>query len=128
MTKCPFCEIPGDRVVAETAIAIALYDKFPVAEGHTLVLPRRHVVSVYELTPEEQTALWQFVAQVREHLANQFHPDGFNIGTNDGSAAGQTVPHAHVHVIPRYSGDVPDPRGGMRWVISDKAAYWETLP
>jgi diadenosine tetraphosphate (Ap4A) HIT family hydrolase len=71
-----------------------------------------------------QTAVWQLVAQVRVQLHKEFHPDAFTIGLNDGIAAGQTVPHAHVHVVPRFAGDVPDPRGGVRWVIPDKAAYW----
>lgn len=85
-----------------------------------LVVPRRHVGSIYEPSSAEQAVIWELVGNVREQLA----PDGFNIGVNDGLAAGQTVMHAHVHIIPRWEGDVPDPRGGIRWVIADKARYW----
>ena len=106
-------------------MALALRDAFPISEGHTLVVPRRHVASLFDLTPEEQTELWQLVAHVRAELVDKFHPDAFNIGINDGEAAGQTVPHAHIHVIPRYHGDLADPRGGVRWVIPEKAAYWK---
>jgi len=112
-------------LVASTPTAIAIRDAFPLSEGHTLVIPRRHVLSLFELSPDEQVDAWRLVAQVRAELAKQFSPDAFNIGLNDGAAAGQTVPHAHIHVIPRYRGDVPDPRGGVRWVIPQKAAYWE---
>jgi 8-oxo-dGTP diphosphatase len=82
------------------------------------------VISLSELDPDIQAAVWEAVRQTRELLKEQYAPDGFNIGLNDGKAAGQTVPHAHVHVIPRYEGDVPDPRGGIRWVIPERAAYW----
>jgi diadenosine tetraphosphate (Ap4A) HIT family hydrolase len=95
-----------------------------LTEGHTLVIPRKHVSSIYELTAEEQSAIWSLVAEVRERLLTGLKPDAFNIGLNDGLAAGQTVEHAHVHVIPRRKGDVPDPRGGIRWIIDDKANYW----
>ena len=96
-----------------------------MSEGHTLVVPTRHVISIYELTVTEQNVIWELVSEVRQRLLTDLKPDGFNIGLNDGLAAGQTVMHAHVHVIPRWSGDVPDPRGGIRWVIADKAAYWK---
>ena len=96
-----------------------------MSEGHTLVVPTRHVISIYELTVTEQKVIWELVSEVRLRLLTDLKPDGFNIGLNDGLAAGQTVMHAHVHVIPRWSGDVPDPRGGIRWVIADKAAYWK---
>jgi diadenosine tetraphosphate (Ap4A) HIT family hydrolase len=82
------------------------------------------VSSIYKLEVYEQTAVWELVGMVRKHLLAQQKPDGFNIGFNDGLAAGQTVPHAHVHIIPRRHGDVPDPRGGIRWVIADNAPYW----
>jgi diadenosine tetraphosphate (Ap4A) HIT family hydrolase len=109
----------------ETDSALAFLDAFPITEGHTLVVPKRHVSSLFDLSEEEQTAIWRTVAQVRDALASEFRPDGFNIGLNDGATAGQTVMHAHVHVIPRRRGDVVDPRGGVRWVVPDKAAYWD---
>jgi len=95
-----------------------------VSDGHTLVLPRRHVASLYDLDHDEQRAIWAMVGEVRSELAERVRPDGFNVGLNDGKAAGQTVAHAHVHVIPRFNGDVADPRGGVRWVLPAKAAYW----
>lgn len=121
---CPFCS--PTTLADSNPTALALRDVFPLCEGHTLVVPRRHVVSLFELSAVEQVEVWQLVARVRAHLAEQFHPDAFNIGVNDGEAAGQTVPHAHVHVIPRHHGDVSDPRGGVRWIIPKKAAYWKT--
>jgi diadenosine tetraphosphate (Ap4A) HIT family hydrolase len=108
----------------ETAQAVAFSDGFPVAPGHTLVIPRRHVASIFDLAPEVQAAVWDLVVQMRGNLMQDAHPDGFNIGVNDGTAAGQTVMHAHIHVIPRWRDDVPDPRGGRRRVIPAKAAYW----
>lgn len=123
-SNCPFCHPAASRVRLETDVAVAILDGFPVAEGHTLVVPRRHVASLFDLPDEEQAALWRLVARVRADLVTALKPDGFNVGVNDGTAAGQTVPHAHVHVIPRRSGDVPDPRGGVRWVVPGKAPYW----
>jgi diadenosine tetraphosphate (Ap4A) HIT family hydrolase len=114
----------SDRVVQEAGSAIAIADKFPLTDGHTLVVPRRHVVSIYDLEKHDQNDLWRLVEMVRKSLIEKLAPDGFNIGVNDGVAAGQTVRHAHIHVIPRYSGDVEDARGGIRWVLHCKAAYW----
>ena len=107
--------------------AVALLDGFPVSPGHTLVVPRRHQGSLFDLPPEEQEDIWALVGLVRERLRFEHQVDGFNVGLNDGPAAGQTVLHAHVHVIPRYEGDLPDPRGGVRWVIPEKADYWSGL-
>lgn len=121
--KCPFCFL--SNFFASTPAAVALHDAFPLTEGHMLVVPRRHVASMFELTASEQAALWQLVTQVRSAIVERFRPDAFNIGVNDGEAAGQTVSHAHIHIVPRYRGDVADPRGGIRWVVPQKAAYWE---
>jgi len=122
--NCPFCRLETNRIRLESEFAVAFLDGFPVAQGHTLVVPKRHVASLFELPAEEQAAVWALVAQVRALLLDEFQPDGFNVGLNDGTAAGQTVMHAHVHVIPRRHEDVADPRGGVRWVVPDKAAYW----
>jgi diadenosine tetraphosphate (Ap4A) HIT family hydrolase len=111
--------------VVETEHIVAFRDRFPVAEGHMLVVPRRHVNSVFDLTRAEFGSLWQVVTEVREWLRRELQPNGFTIGVNDGEAAGQTVTHAHVHVIPRRAGDVLDPRGGIRWVLPERACYWE---
>lgn len=121
--QCPFCSL--SHFVPSTSVGLVVRDAFPLTEGHTLIVPRQHIASLFELTVDEQAELWQLVAQVRSSLVEQFHPDAFNIGINDGEAAGQTIPHAHIHVVPRYRGDVADPRGGVRWVIPQKAAYWE---
>jgi len=123
--NCPFCIVEKSLIIAEDAIGIAFLDAFPIAEGHTLVIPRLHVASLFDLPDPDLAQIWVLVAHVRSALADQLSPDAFSIGINDGEAAGQTVAHAHVHVIPRFHGDVSDPRGGVRWVIPEKAAYWE---
>jgi diadenosine tetraphosphate (Ap4A) HIT family hydrolase len=124
LEPCPFCAISPDRVSVETEHALAFRDGYLVARGHTLVVPRRHVASIFDLDPAKLAAVWDLVAHVRAQLLDELHPNGFTIGLNDGVAAGQTVMHAHIHVIPRWNADVPDPRGGVRWVIPAKAAYW----
>jgi len=121
---CPFCNLPQERVLLETGTTLAFLDAYPLTEGHALVIPKRHVASIFDLSPEELAALWAQVAAVRNLLAKKYSPDGFSVGLNDGPAAGQTVHHAHIHIIPRHAGDVPDPRGGVRWVIPAKAKYW----
>jgi diadenosine tetraphosphate (Ap4A) HIT family hydrolase len=122
---CPFCRLERNRIRLESEFAVSFLDGFPITQGHTLVIPKRHVVSLFELPDEEQAAIWKLVTQVRASLAAELQPDGFNVGFNDGTASGQTVMHAHVHIIPRYIGDVTDPRGGVRWIMPDKARYWD---
>lgn len=122
---CPFCRaLRRGIAVAWNAGASAIPDAHPLHLGHTLVVPRRHATDLFELAPGEQAAVWALVAEVKEHVARVHAPDGFDVGLNVGAAAGQTVAHAHVHVIPRHTGDVPDPRGGVRWVVPARAAYW----
>ena len=108
----------------ETETAVAVLDGFPVSEGHSLVIPKRHFEALFELPEAELLQVWTLVAEVRQLLKTKHNPDGFNIGVNEGRAAGQTISHAHIHVIPRWAGDVPGPRGGIRWVIPAKAKYW----
>jgi diadenosine tetraphosphate (Ap4A) HIT family hydrolase len=122
--RCPFCRLETNRIRLESEFAVAFPDAFPVTAGHTLVVPRRHVTGLFDLPEDEQAAVWALVTQVRALLLAELKPDGFNVGVNDGPAAGQTVMHAHVHVIPRRAGDVADPRGVVRWVLPDKAKYW----
>lgn len=122
--ECPFCEIDESCFVQANDVAFAVMDASPVTTGHTLVIPRRHVVSVYVLSAEDQSKIWELTASVRDALARS-GADGFNIGLNDGLAAGQTIDHAHIHVIPRRKGDCVDPRGGIRWIFPDRAPYWE---
>jgi diadenosine tetraphosphate (Ap4A) HIT family hydrolase len=122
---CPFCARTSGEHLAANELAVAFPDGFPVNPGHALVVPRRHVASYFDLTEHEQAAVWRLVAQVKEQLDRDRGPDGYNVGINAGAAAGQTVWHAHVHLIPRYPGDVEDPRGGVRWVIRARAPYWK---
>jgi diadenosine tetraphosphate (Ap4A) HIT family hydrolase len=121
---CPFCTLPAERIVAANNHAFVIRDGFPVSRGHTLIIPRRHVGSFFEVTAEERTALFAQLDNAKAALDMEFAPDGYNIGINDGPAAGQTVLHLHMHLIPRYAGDLPDPRGGIRWIIPEKADYW----
>ena len=121
---CPFCQVEPSQMCNENEYAIAIRDSYPLSPGHTLVIPRQHVLRLYDLPENTQAAIWRLVAAVRQQLIGQFHPDGFNIGVNDGPAAGQTVGHLHIHLIPRYAGDREDPRGGVRWIIPERAKYW----
>ncbi len=124
-SDCPFCTLPTDRIISESDYTITIRDGFPVSEGHTLIIPKRHVQSFFELQAIEKAAVLQALDETKETLDNEFSPDGYNIGINDGEAAGQTVMHLHVHLIPRYKGDTKDPRGGIRYVFPGKAKYWE---
>ena len=122
--SCPFCALPAERILLLADEALVIRDAFPVSPGHTLVVPRRHIGSFFELTDAERACMVELLARAKAELDLSFQPDGFNIGINDGTAAGQTVPHLHLHLIPRYRGDAPDPRGGVRWVLPAKAKYW----
>ena len=123
---CVFCDrVVSGELLSENDLAVAFFDAFPVNPGHCLVVPRRHAADFLALTSEEQSAMWALVGSVRARIEADCRPDGYNIGVNVGEAAGQTVAHAHLHVIPRYRGDVGDARGGIRWIIPARAAYWE---
>ena len=123
---CPFCSLPQERILGQNAHALWIRDGFPVSPGHSLVIPKRHVGSFFETSAQERTALLELLDQAQAAAVAELHPDGANIGINDGAAAGQTVPHLHIHLIPRFAGDQADPRGGVRWVIPDKADYWSS--
>lgn len=125
---CPFCKPERCRVFHEDELVVGLWDGFAVSPGHALLVPKRHVETWFDASPEEQAALTQAIAVARARILERFNPDGFNIGINVGRAAGQTVFHLHVHVIPRYTGDVADPRGGVRHVIPAKANYLTGAP
>ena len=122
---CLFCAIPADQVLIDGPIAVAARDSYPVSKGHTLIIPRRHVASFFETTDEERQAMLKLLDEAKAMLDREHKPDGYNIGINNGAAAGQTVMHVHMHLIPRYAGDRVDPKGGVRWVLPDKAAYWK---
>lgn len=122
--QCPFCEVTPERVFHEGALIRGVWDGFPVSPGHALLVPRRHVATWFDATRAERGELADAIEVARAAILERHHPDGFNVGMNLGAAAGQTVPHLHLHVVPRYVGDVEDPRGGVRWVVPSKAAYW----
>jgi diadenosine tetraphosphate (Ap4A) HIT family hydrolase len=147
---CPFCTLGPTNIIASNTHAHAVFDGYPVTPGHTLIIPKRHIASLFEATREEREALFDLLDEAQRYLieANpslspftkggektcpdssagreeKIIPDGFNIGINDGAAAGQTVMHLHIHLIPRYAGDTEDPRGGVRWIMPEKAPYWK---
>jgi len=105
---------------------MVIQDGFPISPGHTLVIPTQHIGSFFDLGHEERDALFTLLDEAKRRLDKEYHPAGFNIGINDGPAAGQTVPHLHIHLIPRYTGDQEDPRGGIRWIFPAKADYWSS--
>ncbi|WP_254051017.1 HIT family protein [Zoogloea sp. LCSB751] len=123
---CPvrFAPFPPERIVGQNEFGIWICDGFPVSAGHSLIIPKRHVGSFFEVSPAEREGLLELLDQAKAAVDAAHRPDGYNIGINDGAAAGQTVPHLHLHLIPRFLSDVADPRGGVRWVIPEKADYW----
>jgi diadenosine tetraphosphate (Ap4A) HIT family hydrolase len=118
---CPFCGEP--EIIIENELAFAHYDTYPVSAGHCLLITRRHVAHYFEATDEERAALWRLLDEVKPVIDREFGPDGYNVGVNVGAAAGQSIPHLHIHLIPRYTGDVENPQGGVRGVIPHKQKY-----
>ena len=126
MTKpCRFCNLSSTDIVIANELAVVSRDSYPVSPGHTLVIPKRHVGSFFDTTTEERLALMELIDQAKLALDREFHPAAYNLGLNDGPAAGQSIPHVHFHLIPRYEGDRTDARGGVRWVLPEKAKYWK---
>ena len=121
---CPFCSLGERELLASNTSSFAIFDNYPISQGHALIIPRRHLGSFFELSKAERDDLIDLIEQAKAKLDAQFAPDSYNIGINDGPAAGQTIGHCHIHLITRYQGDMPDPRGGVRWIIPDKADYW----
>ena len=122
--QCAFCHIPSERIIQETSLSFAIRDGYPINSGHTLIIPKRHVGSFFDLDEKEKSDILALLDTAKVDLDTEFSPDGYNIGINDGNAAGQTVPHLHIHLIPRFDGDQADPRGGVRWIFPEKADYW----
>ncbi len=120
-SECPFCEPAG--VLFESDLALAIYDRYPVSPGHTLIVPKRHFTDIFEATLDELRALAEMGRRVKEFADADYRPDGYNIGINRGRTAGQTIMHLHIHFIPRYAGDRKDPTGGIRGVIPRKRKY-----
>lgn len=119
--ECLFCH--SEEVVLENKLAWARFDKFPVNPGHMLIITRRHVTDFFSSTKEERQAIDLLLEEAKRLLDDRFKPDGYNIGINCGPAAGQTIMHLHIHLIPRYNGDMENPRGGVRGVIPGKQKY-----
>jgi diadenosine tetraphosphate (Ap4A) HIT family hydrolase len=124
--ECILCNPKDDdsnMLISHNELAYARWDGFPVSKGHALVIPRRHVASYFELSNDEVDSLFQLSKKVKMIIDEKYKPDSYNLGVNNGLEAGQTIPHCHIHVIPRYSGDVENPRGGVRHIIPGKGNY-----
>jgi diadenosine tetraphosphate (Ap4A) HIT family hydrolase len=121
---CPFCLPRPDQVLIERPLAFVKRDGYPLTKGHALIIPWRHVWTFFETTAEERQAMLDLLDEAKRILDQEYRPAGYNFGINNGEAAGQTVMHVHLHIIPRYVGDTSDPRGGIRWILPEKAAYW----
>ncbi len=119
--KCPFCQLT--EPVISNSLAVAVEDSFPASAGHMLIIPRRHILTINEATGEEVQAFMELLKEVKAIIRERYGADGFNIGINEGAAAGQTVSHLHIHVIPRRKGDVEDPRGGIRRALPCRHRY-----
>jgi diadenosine tetraphosphate (Ap4A) HIT family hydrolase len=119
--ECPFCN--SDDPILENSLAYARYDLYPVNKGHLLVIPKRHYGDFFDSSPEELDAIFSILWEERRMLDAEYGPDGYNVGVNCGTVSGQTIPHVHVHLIPRYAGDVEDPLGGVRGVIPARQKY-----
>lgn len=123
VSGCVFCEMLSSAYVIENDFFFGLFDKYPVTEGHMLIIPKRHAETLFELTSDERKSLFELIEEGTALLEKKFSPAGFNFGVNQGLAAGQTIPHLHLHIIPRYEGDMADPEGGVRGVIPEKQKY-----
>ena len=125
MNKCLFCDqfIPNKKLLFENELAVAFFDEFPVSKGHVLIITKGHAATFFDITNEEQIAIIDLLNKCKEYIDKKYHPDGYNVGLNCGESAGQSVMHVHMHLIPRYKGDVENPRGGIRGVIPNRKNY-----
>lgn len=122
--KCPFCRLSRRvEIICETTTCVAFYDGYPVSPGHALIIPKRHVASYRDLSRQERYDMDDIREYVMRKIDERYHPGGYNVGININEAAGQSVFHCHMHIIPRYKGDVPNPKGGVRGVIPSKQNY-----
>lgn len=119
--NCLFCNYK--EIIAENNLAFAIYDKFPVNKGHALIIPKRHFSDFFEATQEEITAIYSLLHEVKSIIDKEYNPQGYNVGINVGEHAGQTIMHLHVHLIPRYEGDVENPKGGIRKLKPELVPY-----
>ena len=128
LETCYFCNRPKykSQLIFEDDSAVVLNDNFPISKGHTLIVPKTHIASIFDLSDHTYNHLFRLVKINSERLKRVDKSiEGFNIGVNQGVVAGQTVMHVHIHLIPRRKGDIHDPRGGVRWIIPSKAKYWD---
>ena len=123
MENCIFCEVDKEKIIYENDSWLAIMDEYPVSLGHTLIIPKRHCESYFDLNYIELASLGLTLGVVKMILDEKYKPNGYNIGTNCGEAAGQSISHCHIHLIPRYNGDVENPKGGVRAVIPSKMSY-----
>jgi diadenosine tetraphosphate (Ap4A) HIT family hydrolase len=124
--ECLFCDFDNserNKIIVQDDLIYARLDNFPVSPGHVEVVPKRHVESMFELTDEEMVAIYHMLRKAKGIIDSDHHPDAYNLGLNDGRAAGRTIDHCHFHLIPRYEGDVENPRGGIRHIIPGKGSY-----
>jgi diadenosine tetraphosphate (Ap4A) HIT family hydrolase len=124
LLDCPFCHLDDKQIIFQDEFVFTIRDSFTISPAHTLIIPKRHIASLFDAIDEEQRALLHALQVAKAELDQTHKPVGYNIGINDGLAAGQTVMHLHIHLIPRYTGDCDDPRGGVRWLFPEKAVYW----
>ena len=120
-----FCDYLAkkEKVIFDNKFAFAIYDGFPVTKGHMLIMPKRHIESFFELTSDEKLAMDELIFKAKAYIDETYRPDAYNLGINEGVYAGQSILHCHLHIIPRYIGDVSNPRGGVRGVIPAKQNY-----
>lgn len=121
--KCLFCNYDKNQYILENELAFALYDHFPVNEGHTLIIPKRHFSNFFDASEEEVLALYDLIHKAKAIIDKKYNPTGYNIGVNIGEDAGQTIMHLHIHIIPRYKGDVENPKGGVRKLKKELVPY-----
>ncbi len=120
---CIFCHPKAHEIIEETEHALLIQDEFPVSRGHCLIVPKRHIATYFEATEEENRDFFALMNEAKTGIEAEHQPDGYNIGCNNGEPAGQSVFHLHIHIIPRYVGDVENPKGGVRWVVPKSATY-----
>jgi diadenosine tetraphosphate (Ap4A) HIT family hydrolase len=125
MKSCFFCHIDKSEYIAESKYSFARFDGFPVSEGHVLIISKAHAQTYFDLSEVEQHDIMKLVTETKKILDKKFATSNYNVGINCGLLAGQSIDHVHIHLIPRREGDKEDPRGGVRWVLPEKANYWD---
>ena len=125
MNNCPFCSINQSQYLIEGKYSYAKFDGYPLTKGHVLIICKEHVSNYFDLSETVQNEMMKLVAKAKVLLDTNYSTSDYNIGINCGDLAGQTIDHVHIHLIPRRKGDIDDPRGGVRWVLPEKAKYWD---